>query len=215
VAAEDYVEQGSQIVNPAYSEARSLRALALARADRVPEALADAEEEVRLARSFGAPRALGRSLRMLGTIRGEPGLEHLREAVGVLAPSPAKLEHARALAALGSALRRARRPTEARGPLRQALELAAVCGADGLVEDVRSELYATGSRPRVEALGGVASLTPSERRVAGLAAEGDTNKAIAQTLFVTPKTIELHLSNVYRKLGIRSRRELSAALAHA
>jgi len=65
---------------------------------------------------------------------------------------------------------------------------------------------------RAEALHGVESLTPSERRVAGMAADGTANKVIAQTLYVTPKTVELHLSSAYRKLGIRSRRELPAAL---
>ena len=62
---------------------------------------------------------------------------------------------------------------------------------------------------------GVESLTPSERRVAEMAADNMTNKDIAQALFVTPKTVEVHLSNAYRKLGIRSRRELPAALAGA
>jgi DNA-binding CsgD family transcriptional regulator len=78
---------------------------------------------------------------------------------------------------------------------------------------VRSELYATGARPRTTALRGVESLTASERRVAALAAEGQTNRDIAQALFVTPKTVEVHLTNAYRKLGIRSRRELPATLA--
>jgi DNA-binding NarL/FixJ family response regulator len=59
----------------------------------------------------------------------------------------------------------------------------------------------------------VESLTPSERRVADLAAAGRTNRDVAQELFVTPKTVEVHLSNAYRKLGIRSRRELAGALA--
>jgi DNA-binding CsgD family transcriptional regulator len=68
-------------------------------------------------------------------------------------------------------------------------------------------------RPRREALSGVESLTPSERRVADLAAAGRTNRDVAQELFVTPKTVEVHLSNAYRKLGIRSRRELAGALA--
>jgi DNA-binding CsgD family transcriptional regulator len=68
-------------------------------------------------------------------------------------------------------------------------------------------------RPRREALSGVDSLTPSERRVADLAAAGRTNRDVAQALFVTPKTVEVHLSNAYRKLGIRSRRELAGALA--
>jgi DNA-binding NarL/FixJ family response regulator len=133
----------------------------------------------------------------------------------VLDRSPARLEHAKALAALGSALRRARRPADSREPLRQALELADVCGALGLTEAVRSELYASGARPRTTALKGADSLTASERRVAALAAEGQTNRDIAQVLFVTPKTVEVHLSSAYRKLGIRSRRELAGALAGA
>jgi DNA-binding NarL/FixJ family response regulator len=126
--------------------------------------------------------------------------------------STARLEHAKALVALGGALRRDRQPSDAREPLRQGLELASVCGAERLVEEARSELYASGARPRSDALSGVEALTPSERRVAELAAGGDSNKNIAQTLYVTPKTIEVHLSNAYRKLGIRSRRELPAAL---
>jgi len=118
-----------------------------------------------------------------------------------------------ALAAQGRALRHARRPADAREPLRRALELADACGADGLAEDVRTELYAAGARPRTAALSGAGALTASERRVAALAAEGSSNRDIAQSLFVTPKTVEVHLSNAYRKLGIRSRRELGAALS--
>jgi DNA-binding NarL/FixJ family response regulator len=69
------------------------------------------------------------------------------------------------------------------------------------------------ARPRRIALSGLESLTPSERRVAVMAAEGPTNREIAQALFVTPKTVEVHVSNVYRKLGISSRSQLPAALA--
>ena len=78
---------------------------------------------------------------------------------------------------------------------------------------VAPELYATGARPRSTALRGVGSLTASERRVADLAADGLSNRDIAQMLFVTPKTIEVHLSNAYRKLEVGSRRELPRALA--
>jgi len=124
-----------------------------------------------------------------------------------------RLEQAKALAALGGALRHLRKPAEAREPLRRALELADACGARRLVDAVRSEIYATGARPRATALAGVLALTASERRVADLAAGGKTNRDIAQTLFVTPKTVEVHLSNAYRKLGITSRRELERALA--
>ena len=86
-------------------------------------------------------------------------------------------------------------------------------GAVPLAERARAELGAAGLRPRAMALKGVGALTASERRVADLAAEGQTNKDIAQALYVTPKTVEVHLSNSYRKLGIRSRRELAEALA--
>src|SRR5262249_47887493 len=150
---------------------------------------------------------------VLGTLERDDGLEHLREAVELLATSPARLEHAKALAALGAALRRSRKPTEAREPLRQALELADACGAAGLAEDIRSELYATGPRPRSTPRSGAGSLTAPEPRVVTPAADGQTNRDIAQPLFVPPKTVEVHLSNASRKLGIGSRRELTAALA--
>jgi DNA-binding NarL/FixJ family response regulator len=131
----------------------------------------------------------------------------------LLERAPARLEQAKALAALGGALRHRRKPTKAREPLRRALELADVCGAHALVDTVRSEIYATGARPRTTALSGVLALTASERRVADLAAGGRTNRDIAQTLYVTPKTVEVHLSNAYRKLGIASRNDLTRALA--
>lgn len=214
-AAEDHAHHSRYSLNPAWSSWRSGRALALSRAGRTADAVADAASEVELARRFGAPRALGRSLRILGLVCPGDGTSYLREAVDVLARSPARLEYARALAALGSALRRSRQPGAAREPLRQALHLAATCGADALAQHALAELHAAGVRPRTEAAHGVDSLTPSERRVAALAADGAANKDIAQALYVTPKTVELHLSAAYRKLGIRSRRDLPAALARA
>lgn len=203
-----------ETVNPAWCPWRSLEARALAGVGRADEALALLELELQAARRWGAPGIVGRTLRILGeTESGDAAIARLESAVETLASSTARLEHARALAALGAALRRGRRPTEAREPLRQALALAEACGAEGLVEHTRTELYATGARPRSAALKGPDSLTPSERRVAHMAAEGQTNRDIAQALYVTPKTVELHLSNAYRKLGVRSRRELPAVLA--
>ena len=164
-------------------------------------------------RAAGArPGTVGRSLRVLGTLRRAEGLELLDEAVALLERSPARLELAKALAAQGATLRRERKPTDARDPLRRALELAELCDAGGLAAEVRTELYATGSRPRSNAMTGPEALTASEKRVAELAAEGLTNRDIAQTLFVTPKTVEVHLSATYRKLGIRSRRELAGVV---
>src|SRR5206468_928476 len=113
---------------------------------------------------------------------------------------------------LGAMLRRSGRRAEARGPLRQALSLAAECGATAVGEHARQELAASGVRVRRDRLTGAASLTPSERRIAERAAAGASNPEIAQALFVTVKTVEMHLSNAYRKLGIHGRRELADAL---
>jgi len=179
---------------------------------RRDEAIALATEELEIARGWGSAATVGRSLRVLGTLERDDGLEHLEEACTLLAGTPARLEQAKALAALGGVMRRARRPSEARTPLRQALELAEIAGATALVQRTRAELHATGARPRTTALRGVRSLSTSERRVADLAAAGRTNREIAQSLYVTPKTVEVHLSSAYRKLGIDSRRELSRAL---
>ncbi len=98
------------------------------------------------------------------------------------------------------------------GPLRRALDLAQRCGAAPLAEAARQELLATGARPRRTALTGPDALTSTERQVAGLAAEGLSNRQIAQHLFVTLPTVETHLRHAFRKLGITSRGELAAQL---
>jgi DNA-binding CsgD family transcriptional regulator len=200
--------------NPAYIAWRSPAALALHQLDRRDEARRLAVEELELARAWGAPRALGAALRAAGLIEGgEHGLTLLEEAVQVLSGSPAKLEHAKARTELGAALRRANRRSEAREQLRQAVELATISNATALAARAERELLATGARPRRIALSGVDSLTPSERRVAELAAAGPTNREIAQTLFVTQRTVEVHLTSIYRKLGISSRSQLAGRLA--
>jgi DNA-binding CsgD family transcriptional regulator len=136
----------------------------------------------------------------------------LEEAVAVLAPSPALAERARALIELGAALRRARRPREARAPLREALDLALSCPAEALARRAREELEASGARLRRERLTGVEAITPRERQVADLAAAGRTNAEIAARLVVSRGTVEAHLRSVFRKLGIASRHELPDAL---
>jgi DNA-binding CsgD family transcriptional regulator len=206
-------ERLGKVENVAWAPWRSLKAQALDGLERRDEALAHLEEELVEARRWGAPGSLARTLRLLGTMRRQDGLDLLHEAVEIADGSPARLEHAKALTALGSALRLARRPSDARAPLRDAFEIATHCGAQPLAEHARTELYAAGARPRREALTGVESLTPSERRVADLAAEGQSNRDIAQALYVTPKTVEVHLTSIYRKLGVRNRADLTEALA--
>jgi DNA-binding CsgD family transcriptional regulator len=178
------------------------------------EARALAAEEVTLAQAFKAPRTLGVALRAAGlTDRGSHGIELLRQAVRALEGSGARLEHARAVADLGAALRRAGQRSESREVLRVALDLAHRCGAIALTERTRTELIAAGGRPRRIVLSGLDSLTPSERRVAQLAADGLSNREIAQNLFITTRTVEGHLTHTYQKLAITSREQLPAALA--
>ena len=187
---------------PAFMPWRSQAALALLGLGERDEAAGWRRKELELARTWGAPRALGAALRAAGLVEGgAEGLGLLEEAVAVLADSPAKLEHAKARTELGAALRRANRRSEAREQLRRAVELATICGAAPLAARAETELLATGARPRRIALSGVESLTPSERRVAEMAAEGPTNREIAQALFVTPKTVEVHLDRRDRPPG--------------
>jgi DNA-binding NarL/FixJ family response regulator len=97
--------------------------------------------------------------------------------------------------------------------LRKAFDVARHGGAIRVAQRAHGELQATGEKIRPYAPIGVESLTPSERRVADLAASGMTNRQIAQSLFVTVKTVEAHLSAAYDKLDISSRRQLPDALS--
>jgi ATP/maltotriose-dependent transcriptional regulator MalT len=190
---------------------RSAAALAQLRLGEREEARELAAQEVELARRFGAAPQLGIALRALGWV--EAAAEPLEAAVSVLERSEARLEHARSLVELGSLRRRSGQRATATASLREGMDLAHRCGATALVHAARVELHLAGARPRRIALTGRDALTPSERRVADLAAEGMTNKEIAQALFVTLRTVEMHLSNAYRKLGISSRGELVSSLA--
>ena len=137
----------------------------------------------------------------------------MRAAAEAVERSPARYERALSLTEYGAALRRTGRRREAREPLRDALELADRCGARRTAARAREELLATGARPRRIARSGVDALTPSERRVARLAAGGRTNKEIARELFVTVRTVETHLSHVYEKLDLNAREGLAAVLS--
>jgi DNA-binding CsgD family transcriptional regulator len=188
------------------------RAVALHRLGRVDEAIVTAHDGVRSAEPWGSPGVLGPAHRILGEVQGEAGIGELRRSVELLTGSAARIQLTRSLLALGGALRRAGEIAEARPMLQEARQLAEECGSPGLAEQARTELAASGLRARETDAAGAGALTPSERRVAELAADGRTNREIAQELFVTPKTVEVHLSATYRKLGIGGRRDLRGAL---
>jgi DNA-binding CsgD family transcriptional regulator len=218
-AADDLLTAGEfagrwGIRNPAMMNWRSAAGLSLAALGRDAEARRLCQEELGLARGWGASRVVGIALRAAGLAAGgRPGLDLLSEAADVLRDSPARLEYARALADVGAALRRSGSRVQARAPLSLALSLAHAQGGLALAERARSELVIAGGRPRRRALRGRDALTPSELRVAELAAQGKTNRRIAQELFVTLRTTETHLTSTYAKLGISSRDQLAAALA--
>jgi DNA-binding CsgD family transcriptional regulator len=217
-AAEDFLTCGRRLTDrgirhPGLVPWQSSAALALRHLDERLDARRLVDGELEQARRLGVARSLGIALRAAGLVYGGAvGLAMLDEAASVLARSSARLEQARALTDFGAALRRANRRAEAREPLRRALDLAVQCHAVPLADRARQELVAAGARPR-RAISGVDALTPSELRVARMAADGMANRAIAQALFVTVKTIEVHLGSAYRKLGVPSRAALADALA--
>jgi DNA-binding CsgD family transcriptional regulator len=207
------LEEEWDIRTPAFGTWRALAAPLLASLGRQDEARALAREELERCRAFGAPGPLGISLRALGLVEpGETGIELLEQSVGQLDQSSRRLDYAIALLELGAATRRAGRRAEARAPLREALELARACGADAVAARAHEELVTAGARPRRDPTESRSTLTASELRVARMAADGMTNREIAQALFVTENTIETHLRSVFRKLDIRSRSQLARAL---
>ena len=201
------------IPNPAILPWRSSAALSLRALGDSPAATRLCAEEIEFARRWGAARALGIALHAAGVADGTGrGIEQLTEAVTVLRVAPAPLELARALVDLGAAHRRAGARTTAREILREGLDLAHAMGGLALSDRARRELVVAGGRPRRDATLGRDALTPGKLRVAQLAADGQTNRQIAQALFVTQRTVEIHLTSTYAKLQINSRSALPAAL---
>ncbi|WP_371659459.1 AAA family ATPase [Streptomyces sp. NBC_00280] len=175
------------------------------------EALALAEEELRLARVWNTPRLVGRSLRILGTATGgRHGLDLSEEAVRILREAAVETELIPALIARGRQLTAAGDRSRARKSLREAAERAEHLGAVRLRSAADESLREGGARRTA-----TTTLTASERRIAELAAEGRTNTEIAELLHVARRTVETHLTSAYRKLGIRRRGELTAALGRA
>lgn len=150
---------------------------------------------------------------MLERLRGMTGHgeEHFRAALELHEAGPAPFELARTQLAYGEFLRAAGRRDEAREPLRAALAGFENVGALPFAERARRELRAAGAISRGAA--DAAALTAHERRVAQLVAQGLTNRETAAALFVSAKTVEHHLRNVFRKLGVKRRAELARLMA--
>lgn len=161
------------------------------------------------ARASGTSWALGLEARSRAlTTPGPDAEEHHRDAIALLGASLIAGEVARAHLVYGEWLRRAGRRQDARRELRTAHELLSDMGAEGFAARAARELSATGEHPRKRTAQPTDALTAQELHIARLVATGATSREVGAQLFLSPRTIEAHLRNIFRKLGITSRRQL-------
>ena len=205
--AERIVEPGAARVVPDQVEAL----IALRELDAAAELLGWFEGN---AQRLNRTSALAAAARCRGLLAGAHGdvdgaLARLRDALDLHETVPIPLELARCRLAYGSALRRARQKAAARAELEAAAHGFDAVGARVWAGRAHAELARVGGRPPSSG-----ALTPTERRVAELVAQGLQTKQVAARLFVSPKTVEGHLSRIYGKLGISSRTELAHRLGH-
>ena len=183
------------------------------RLGRNQEAAETAEEFERDASTKAQPWALARAARCRGLLTAQDKSDqHFETALTLHGQTPDAFETGRTHLAYGSHLRRARHRVRAREQLRAAADVFDRLGADPWAETARAELAATGETARRRDLTTLSDLTAQELQVALSLAAGRTTRETAAALFLSPKTIEYHLRNVYRKLAIGSRSELTAAM---
>ncbi len=186
------------------------------RSGRVTDAEAPAAAYIEAAAGKGQPWALARAARLVALLAPDDEIDdRFAASLALHDRTPDVFERARTTLAYGTRLRRAGRRREARVPLRAALSTFEDLGAAPWAELARAELAATGETARRRDPSTLDELTPQELQVALVLAEGKTTKEAAAALFLSPKTIEYHLRNVYRKLAIHSRDELRRALPQA
>ncbi|WP_369221615.1 BREX system ATP-binding domain-containing protein [Streptomyces sp. R39] len=218
-ALRDFIACGSALadhgtVNPAVMAWQLHAAMALVRLGQTGAATKHVREHLEKAASWGAPAPMANGLRVRALVAGPSGsAAALEEAIDILRPTEERLGLAHALLQRGQQLRAAHDLTTARRVLREAHDITLRLDSPSLMASVSRELKAAGGRAPRSPRQGFAALTDSERRVAYLAAQGRKNREIAQSLFVQMRTVEIHLTNTYRKLGIGGRDELAAALA--
>ena len=187
---------------------------AAARSGRT-ELAADAIDRLsKMTSASGTDWALGVEARSRALLSEGDAAERLyREAIERLSRTRVRLELARSHLLYGEWLRRAGRRRDARAPLRTAHEMLTAMGAEAFAERARRELLVTGEKARTRSVETRDELTAQEMQIARLASNGRTNAEIGAQLFISPRTVEWHLRNVFGKLDIRSRRELAIALA--
>ncbi|MFJ2597161.1 AAA family ATPase [Streptomyces erythrochromogenes] len=201
------------LANPVFAPWWAEACHTLAALRRPQEARAYAEHGGELAERWGTAHALGIAALARGAITpGRTGIELLAEAADTLATSPARTEHARADFELGRRLLAHGDQAKARPHLRAAADLAHTCGSLSLAHSARRLLIAAGGRMPELTGSREDLLTGAERKVVGLVLNGASNREIAQSLCVTLRTVETHLTSVYRKLGVSRRAALATTL---
>lgn len=205
--------------SPTWAAWRALAVGPLRSLGRTVEARTLAEEHLALCRASGADHLTGEALRLLGQVTpGDEGLALLRDSVALLDTTQNQVQQALSRIELGAALRRAGRRVEAREVLRAGLIQATAAGLAWPASRAQEEYVAAGGRRRqgsVAPVTGLDALTATELRVAELVAGGLRNREIAARLFVSDKTVETHLSRIYRKLEVTGRDEVASVLAAA
>jgi DNA-binding NarL/FixJ family response regulator len=190
-------------------------AVALAAAGDPAGAAAHAETAALLAEECGSDRARADALCARAAAGTDGVVTVLEQAVAGYARAGAVLQEARATLELAEARRRAGDTDGSVELLERVLQLSQRSGSSLLEHRAKAQLTSLGARMRRRPASGVDALTPSERRVAELAAAGLRNKEIAQELFLTVKTVESHLAKTFQKLGIASRTDVAPALRAA
>ena len=186
----------------------------LLRLGRNEEARAAAARHEQSARAKGQPWALARAARARGLLASDQDFEReFDEALELHRQTPDVFEAARTRLAYGARLRRAGRRVRAREELRDAIEIFDSVGAEPWSNQARAEHEATGATARKRDPSTLDLLTPQELQIALLLADGRTTREAAASMFLSPKTIEYHLRNAYRKLGVHSRSELADVMA--
>ncbi|MER5768595.1 LuxR C-terminal-related transcriptional regulator [Streptomyces sp. NPDC001985] len=231
-ALESYLDCGARMtvrgfVNPVSQPWRAGAATVLVRLGRTAEAVELAEENLRHARAWGTPRVVGVALRAQAVaVGGGRGLKTLTEAVELLRTAPAPVELIEALNDLGRAQAAVGQTRKGRTTLSEAMHLAqrlvpaaatapplAAPRMSRLVESIGRALRAARTRKPHAAQDCCKELTQAERRIVDLAVQGLTNAQICVTLQLARRTVETHLTNAYKKLGVERRTQLAARLA--